>query len=119
MNPQLEGIEQIPGTYAFDLRISNRTLKINRFFWNMIGADWRARFVADEEGTMDAAGLTEEEKALVRARDWLGLVQHGVNFFVLEKFGRVVKKTNLEIYAIMRGESFEEFMKTRLVPDAR
>ncbi|OVZ57628.1 protocatechuate 3,4-dioxygenase [Pigmentiphaga sp. NML080357] len=119
MNPQLEGIEEIAGTYAFDLRTSNRTLKINRFFWNMIGADWRARFVADEEGTMEAAGLTEEEKALVRARDWLGLVKYGVNFFVLEKFGRVVKKTNLEIYAIMRGETFEEFMKTRQVPEAR
>ncbi|VCU71768.1 Gallate dioxygenase [Pigmentiphaga humi] len=119
MNPQLEGIEEISGTYAFDLRTSNRTLNINRFFWNMIRADWRERFVADEEGTMTAAGLSEQEKALVRARDWLGLVQYGVNFFVLEKFGRVVKKTNLEIYATMRGETFEAFMQTRQVPDAR
>jgi protocatechuate 4,5-dioxygenase alpha chain len=119
MNPQLQGIEDIAGTYAFDLRISNRTLNVNRFFWNMIGADWRNRFIADEEGTMEAAGLSEDEKKLVRARDWLGLVQHGVNFFVLEKFGRVVKKTNLEIYAIMRGETFEAFMATRQVPDAR
>lgn len=119
MNPQLEGIETIPGTYPFDIRTANRTLSINRFFWNMISAEWRARFIEDEEGTMEAAGLTEEEKKLVRARDWLGLVKHGVNFFVLEKFGRVVHKTNLEIYAIMRGETFEEFMKTRRVPDAR
>jgi hypothetical protein len=68
---------------------------------------------------MAAAGLTEAEKQLVRNRDWLGIVQAGVNFFVLEKWARVVKKTNLEVYAIMRGETFEDFMKTREVPDAR
>jgi len=31
----------------------------------------------------------------------------------------VLKITNLEIYAIFRGESFEDFLKTRRVPDAR
>jgi hypothetical protein len=31
----------------------------------------------------------------------------------------VVKVSNLEVYAQMRGESFEDFLKTRRVPDAR
>lgn len=31
MNPQLAGIEAIEGTYVFDLRVSHRTLKLNRF----------------------------------------------------------------------------------------
>jgi protocatechuate 4,5-dioxygenase alpha chain len=119
MNPQLEGLRDLAGTYPFDLRASHRALKINRFFWNMIRADWRQRFLADAENAMTEAGLSDEEKALVRARDWIGLVRYGVNFFVLEKFARVVKMTNLEVYAAMRGESFEAFMKTRRVPDAR
>jgi hypothetical protein len=119
MNPQLAGVESVSGTYIFDLRTSNRTLKLNRFFWNMIGKPWRARFEADPELLMTEAGLSDREKDLVRERDWLALVQYGANFFVLEKFARVSKKTNLEVYAIMRGESFEVFMKTRRVPDAR
>ncbi|HCN73789.1 MAG TPA: protocatechuate 3,4-dioxygenase [Pusillimonas sp.] len=119
MNPQLKGLENIEGTYAFDIRTCNRRLNINRFFWNMIQAKWRERYLQDPDGLMTEAGLTEEEKVLIRNVDWLGLVQHGVNFFVLEKFARVVKKTNLEVYAIMRGESFEDFMKTRRVPTAR
>tara|TARA_R110000851_G_scaffold333533_1_gene515291 strand:+ start:128604 stop:128963 length:360 start_codon:yes stop_codon:yes gene_type:complete len=119
MNPQLKGLENIEGTYAFDIRTCNRRLNINRFFWNMIQAQWRERYLQDPDGLMTEAGLTEEEKVLIRNVDWLGLVQHGVNFFVLEKFARVVKKTNLEVYAIMRGESFEDFMKTRRVPTAR
>ncbi|WP_354288789.1 hypothetical protein [Sphingomonas sp. UYEF23] len=118
-NPQLDGIEMIAGTYPFDLRTCNRTLAFNRFFWDMIHAEARAAFHADEEAAMVAAGLNGQEKALVRARDWLGIVQYGVNFFVLEKWARVVKQTNLEVYAIMRGESFEAFMQTRRVPESR
>jgi hypothetical protein len=30
-----------------------------------------------------------------------------------------VRKTNLEVYAIMRGESFDDFMATRRVPTMR
>ena len=119
MNPQLDGIDEIDGTYIFDLRVSNRALKLNRFFWNLIGKPWRDRFEADPEQLMTEAGLNEREKELVRTRDWLGLIRHGANFFVLEKFARVSRKTNLEVYAEFRGESFEDFMKTRRVPDAR
>lgn len=119
MNPQLEGIESIPGTYPFDLRISLRTLRLNRFFWLLARPEERALFSAEPEEAMRRAGLTEQEKALVRARDWLGLVRHGANFFVLEKFARVVRMSNLQVYAAMRGESFEDFMKTRRVPEAR
>lgn len=119
MNPQLEGIETITGTYAFDLRVSNRTLALNRFFWHMIRAENRETYVNDPVAAMTAAGLSAEEQALVQAQDWLGLVRHGVNFFVLEKFARVVRKTNLEVYAIMRGESFDDFMATRRVPTMR
>lgn len=119
MNPQIAGIEDLAGTYVFDLRTSHRALRLNRFLWSMIGAPARERFLANEESAMTDAGLDETEKALLRARDWLGLVQHGANFFVLEKFARVVRKTNLEVYAIMRGETFDEFMLTRRVPECR
>lgn len=119
MNPQLAGLGDLAGTYPFDLRASHRALKLNRFFWNMIRAEARQRYLADAEAAMAEAGLSEEEKQLIRARDWIGLVRHGANFFVLEKFARVVRITNLEVYAAMRGESFEAFMKTRRVPDAR
>ena len=85
----------------------------------MIRAPWRDRFLQDAEALMQEADLSEQEKELIRARDWLGLVQYGANFFVIEKFARVVRMTNLQVYAIMRGETFEAFMQTRRVPDAR
>ena len=119
MNPQLAGIDAVKGTYLFDLRTSHRTLKLNRFFWRMIGQEWRDRFEADPERLMTESGLDDTEKDLVRCRDWLGLIRHGANFFVLEKFARVSRKTNLEVYAAFRGETLEKFLETRRVPGAR
>lgn len=119
MNPQLEGIDSIEGNYPFDLRTSVRALRLNRFFWHLARAEYRERLMKDPQAAYDEAGLTAEERDLIERRDWLGLVRYGANFFVLEKFARVVKISNLEVYASMRGETFEEFLKTRRVPDAR
>ncbi|EDZ99537.1 Extradiol ring-cleavage dioxygenase LigAB LigA subunit [Burkholderia sp. H160] len=49
----------------------------------------------------------------MRRRDWRGLIQYGVIFFMLEKLGAVVGTSNLHIYAAMRGETLEDFLKTR------
>lgn len=118
MNPQLEGIEALTGTYAFDIRQSIKAMRLNRFFWMMRTPAARELWLSDREAAYDAASLTQEERTLVDNTDWLGLVQYGVCFFVLEKFARVVKITNLGMYASMRGETLEAFLKTRRVPDA-
>lgn len=118
MNPQLTGIEELTGTYPFDIRQSIKALRLNRFFWQMREYDARERWLNDRSAAYDAAGLSGEERALVDNTDWLGLVRYGVSFFVLEKFARVVKISNLGMYASMRGETLEAFLKTRNVPGA-
>jgi len=119
MNPQLQGIDEIAGTYPFDVARSVERIRINRFFWSMTRPEYRERFVRDEAALCRAEGLTGEETALVLGRDWLGLIRHGVNFFVLEKFARVLRLSNLDVYASMRGESLDDFLRTRRVPNAR
>lgn len=118
-NPQIAGIEEIEGTYPFDIRTGVEKIRLNRFFWAMRTPEARAAFKADEAAACRAAGLTAAETDLVARRDWIGLIRMGANFFVLEKFARLVGETNLEVYAEMRGETFEEFLATRQVPDAR
>lgn len=49
----------------------------------------------------------------LRRRDWRGLIQYGVIFFLVEKLAAVVGLTNLHVYAAMRGQSLEDFQKTR------
>jgi hypothetical protein len=40
-------------------------------------------------------------------------MHYGVIFFLLEKMGAVIGVSNLHIYAAMRGQSLEDFQKTR------
>ncbi len=61
----------------------------------------------------EEAGLTAQERDLVRRRDWRGLIHYGVIFFLLEKLAAVLGITNLHVYAAMRGQTLEDFQKTR------
>jgi gallate dioxygenase len=50
---------------------------------------------------------------MLRRLDWAALIRYGVIFFILEKLGAAVGVSNQHIYAAMRGESLEDFQKTR------
>jgi gallate dioxygenase len=115
---QLAGIENLAGTYPFDFARSRKAYRLNDFLHRMIEPAHRARFLADPEGAFEAAGLGAEERDLLRRRDWRGMIHYGVIFFMLEKLGAVVGVSNLHIYAAMRGQSLEEFQKTRNAPGA-
>jgi gallate dioxygenase len=118
MARQLDGAEKIPGTYPFTLERSVKAYRLNKFLHEMIEPAHRKSFLADPETAFTAAELTDVEKDLVRRRDWRGMIHYGVIFFMLEKLGAVVGVSNLHIYAAMRGQSLEEFQKTRNAPGA-
>ena len=115
---QLRGVERLPGTYPFDYARSVKAYRLNDFLHRLIEPAQRARFLSDPEGAFADAGLTDEERDLVRRRDWRGLIHYGVIFFMLEKLGAVVGVSNLHIYAAMRGQSLADFQKTRNAPGA-
>jgi hypothetical protein len=60
--------------------------------------------------------MTDREIDLVLKRDWKGLVEAGGNIYVLIKVGGAVGENLLKMGAQMRGQSLEEFMKTRPGP---
>lgn len=110
---QWAGIEKLPGTYPFTLERSVKAYRINEFLHRLVIPAERKRFLADPEPMFEEAGLTEEERDMIRRRDWRALIHYGVIFFLLEKLGAVIGTTNLHIYAAMRGQSLDEFQKTR------
>jgi gallate dioxygenase len=110
---QWAGIDQLEGTYPFTLDRSVKAYRLNRFLHDLVNPAQRKRFLSDPEPMFAEAGLTEQERDMVRRRDWRALIQYGVIFFLLEKLGAVVGTTNLHIYAAMRGQSLEDFQKTR------
>ena len=115
---QLAGIERLQGSHPFTIERSVQAYRLNRFLHSLIEPEFRAAFLADEERAFETAALTSLERDLVRRRDWRGLIQYGVIFFMLEKLGAVIGVSNLHIYAAMRGETLEQFQSTRNAPGA-
>jgi len=115
---ETRGLEALEGTYPFDLQRSVKAYRINKFLHTLVQPEARAAFLADESGTMAAAGLTDTERDLLLRRDWRALMHYGVIFFLLEKLAAVSGLSNLDVYAAMRGQSVEEFKKTRNAPAA-
>lgn len=115
---QLAGAEALTGTYPFTLARSVKGFRINSFLHALTDPDKRAAFLADQEKAFAAADLSETERDMIRRRDWRAMIQFGVSFFMLEKLGAVTGVSNLHIYAAMRGETLEQFQKTRNAPGA-
>lgn len=113
MAQQLAGVEKLPGTYPFTHERSLNSLRLNSFLHQLIQPAWRERFLKQPQALYAEAELSEEEQRLLDERDWRGLIQYGASFFLLEKMGAVVGVSNLHIYAAMRGQTLEEFQKTR------
>jgi gallate dioxygenase len=118
MGRQLQGADALTGTYPFTHARSLKGYRINRFLHRLVEPAHRARFLADPEAAFAQARLSDEEREMIRKQDWQALIRYGANFFMLEKLAAVTGSSNLHIYAGMRGETLDDFMKTRNAPGA-
>ena len=110
---QIDRTRRIPNTHVYDLARSRMGARLNRFAFTLTQAANRAAFKADEDAYMDRCGLSADEKALVRARDFAGLIEAGVNIYFMLKIGISTGNGLYHMGAQMRGESYDEFLATR------
>jgi gallate dioxygenase len=103
--------------YVFDLERSARGLRLNRFLHDFTVPEKRKLFLENPEAAM--ADLSEAEKDMVRRLDWKAMQDYGASFFCLEKLARTKGVSNPQMVAAFRGETLEQFLKTRRVPGAR
>jgi protocatechuate 4,5-dioxygenase alpha subunit len=78
----------------------------------------REAFKRDEEAFMSRFALTETEKDLIRKRDFKGLIEAGMNIYAMLKIGSATGNSLYKMGAQMRGETYEEFLKTRNISGA-
>jgi gallate dioxygenase len=102
---------------VFDLERSASGLRLNRFLHSLIQPDKRNLFLERPDEAMK--DLSELEKDMVRRLDWKAMQDYGASFFCLEKLARTKGVSNPEMVAAFRGETLEQFLKTRRVPGAR
>ena len=103
--------------YVFDLERSARGLRINRFLNSLIRREMRELFLQDPNVAMK--DLSAEERDMVTRLDWKAMQDYGASFFCLEKLARTKGVSNPQMVAHFRGETLEDFLKTRRVPGAR
>ena len=103
--------------YVFDLERSARGLRINRFLNALARKANRDTFLSNPDEAMKE--LSPEERDMVKRLDWKALQDYGASFFCLEKLARTKGVSNPEMVAAFRGETLEQFLKTRRVPGAR
>ena len=86
----------------FDEATAMRGIRLNRAAYSLKDAHQRELFAHDEEAWMDQFGLTDDEKELVRRRDWIGLWRSGMSIYVMVKLSGVTGTPLPEIGKQMR-----------------
>src|SRR5436190_19686852 len=74
-----------------------RGIRLNKAAYSLKDAEQRELFARDEEAWMDQFGLTDEEKELMRRRDWIGLWWAGMSCYVMVNLSGVAGMSMLVI----------------------
>jgi hypothetical protein len=91
-----------PELDLFDEQTATRGMRLNKAAYSLKDAAQRDLFARDQEAWMDQFGLTDEEKDLMRRRDWIGLWRNGMSIYVMVKLSGVTDTPLPEIGKQMR-----------------
>ena len=102
-------LPQIPGTHLFDGECAKKGYALNKMCFSFNSAENRAAFLQDEEAYMTHYELSDSQKAAIRAKQVLQLLEEGGNAYYLAKFAGIFKLDMQDIGAQQRGMSKDEF----------
>jgi hypothetical protein len=91
-----------PELDLFDEDTSRRGLRLNRAAYSLKHEEQRELFAKDEARWLDQFGLDDEEKRLIRERDWIELWRHGMSIYTMTKLIGVTDTPLVEIGKRMR-----------------
>jgi Aromatic-ring-opening dioxygenase LigAB, LigA subunit len=81
---------------------ATRGIRLNKAAYSLKHPEQRELFERDEEAWMDQFGLTDDEKDLMRRRDWIVLWRSGMTIYVMVKLSGVTGTPLPEIGKQMR-----------------
>jgi protocatechuate 4,5-dioxygenase alpha chain len=110
--------QPIPGTTLFDGAQARKGYALNKMCYSFNSAENRADFVRDEDAYCARYGLTDAQRAAVRSRNVLQLIEAGGNIYYLAKLAGILKLDVQDIGAQQTGMTKDEF-KAMLVAAGR
>jgi protocatechuate 4,5-dioxygenase, alpha chain len=91
-----------PELDLFDESTARRGLRLNKAAYSLKDAHQRELFARDEAAWMAQFDLTDAERDLIGARDWIGLWRGGMSIYVMVKLSGVTNTPLPEIGRQMR-----------------
>lgn len=100
---------EIPGTKLFDGELAMRGYALNKMCFSFNDLENREAFVADEDAYCSKYGLNDEQRAAIRNRNVLQLIDAGGNVYYLAKFAGILKLDMQDLGAQQTGMTKEAF----------
>ena len=107
-------IQDIPGTIIFDGEQAQKGFALNRMCFSFNNAENRTAFVKDEDAYCTKFGLNDEQRAAVRSRSVLSMIEAGGNVYYLAKLAGIFGLNVQDIGAQQTGMTVDQF-KAKLV----
>ena len=101
--------DAIPGTTVFDGHQARKGYALNKMCYSFNSAENRAEFLRDEEAYCRRFGLNEAQRAAIRRRNVLELIEAGGNVYYLAKFAGIFGLDVQDIGAQQTGMTKDEF----------
>ncbi|MGA9322086.1 MAG: protocatechuate 4,5-dioxygenase subunit alpha [Xanthobacteraceae bacterium] len=106
--------QDIPGTTIFDGDEAQKGLALNRMCFSFNSAENRAAFLRDEDAYYNKYGLNEQQRAAVKSRNVLSMIEAGGNVNYLAKLAGIFGLNVQDIGAQQSGMTVEAF-KSKLL----
>jgi protocatechuate 4,5-dioxygenase alpha chain len=103
------GDHQIPGTPIFDGDAAKKGYALNKMCFSFNSADNRAAFLDDEDSYCDKFGLTPDQRAAVKHRNVLEMIDAGGNVYYLAKLAGIFGLNVQDLGAQQTGMTVEAF----------
>jgi protocatechuate 4,5-dioxygenase alpha chain len=102
----------------FDGVLAQKGLALNRMCYSFNSAANRSAFLKDEDAYCEKFGLNDEQRAAVKKRDVLAMIEAGGNVYYLAKLAGIFGLGVQDIGAQQTGTTVDEF-KARLAAAGR
>jgi len=106
--------QPIPGTPIFDGKMAQKGYALNKMCFSFNDAENRDEFVQDEDAYCTKYGLDDQQKAAIKGRNVLDLIEAGGNIYYLAKFAGIFGLGVQDIGAQQTGVTVEEFKQKLL-----
>jgi protocatechuate 4,5-dioxygenase alpha chain len=110
--------QDIPGTIIFDGDQARKGYALNRMCFSFNNAENRAAFLKDEDAYCAKYALSDEQRAAIKGRNVLRLIESGGNVYYLAKFAGIFGLNVQDIGAQQTGTTVDAF-KVKLAAAGR